>query len=195
MKQTIKCYIKSIPVVQGILMYRGAITRVYSKEYRNNNGSRLKRYGIYTHIFFTYSFIMPKKPKDQLRKIPLLLVNIKLNSDASSPFFYSIDTSTVMGTKKPAIGNLTPDYTVLLENSVSSLPQKYDNSNKIAKTWNEVALYCTRCVEYMEKTTSDFKEQKISQLRRIISNPAETFYEALQRILFTNQLIWQEGHS
>jgi formate C-acetyltransferase len=195
MKQMIKRFIKLIPVVQVILMYRGAITRVYSKEHRNNNGSRLKKYGNYTHIFFTHSFIMPKKSKDQLRKIPLLLSNIKLNSDASSPFFYSIDTSTVLGAKKPVIGNLTPDYTVLLKNSVSSLLQKYDDSNKITKTWNEVALYCTRCVKYMEKTTSDFKEQKTLHLRRIITNSAETFYEALQRILFTNQLIWQEGHS
>ncbi|WP_425358174.1 pyruvate formate lyase family protein [Treponema primitia] len=28
-----------------------------------------------------------------------------------------------------------------------------------------------------------------------MTNRAETFYEALQRVLFTNQLIWREGHS
>jgi formate C-acetyltransferase len=192
MKEGIKKYIKSIPLVNIALAFRHSIACVYAKEYRNCKVSKLKKYSIYMRILFTHTFVVSSNP---IRKIHTLLTKAKINDDQASPFFYSLDTSMVMLARKSVIGNMTPDYTILLENSISDLINKYDASRKIAKTAKEVSAYCERCIAYVKQSNNAFKGQKLTHLTRLLTHTPETFYEALQRILFTNQLIWQEGHS
>jgi formate C-acetyltransferase len=122
------------------------------------------------------------------------LTKAVIADNAASPFFYSLDKKVCIVSSKTAIGNLTPDYTPLLEHSIGSLIRDGE-SNQITKTWEDVRSYCARCIQCLESTDSRYKNEKINHLQRIITHKAETFYEALQRILFSSQLIWQEGHS
>jgi formate C-acetyltransferase len=143
-------------------------------------------------ISFTFDskYILAADGRKRTRK---LLAKAVIRDNATSPFFYSLDEKICVVSSKTVIGNLTPDYTPLLEHSIGSLLQKTE-PNKITETWKNVQSYHARCVQYLESTDSQYKNKKINHLKRIITHKAETFYEALQRILFANQLIWQEGH-
>jgi formate C-acetyltransferase len=191
MKSTIKKIIKSMPLINIMLLYRQGILSVVSKKQRNTSLSRLERYRMYLSTFFSNNFIISNNP---VKRNHQLWLQVKITDNKDSPFFYSIDISMIILSLKHSIGNLTPDYTVLLESSLSLLEKKCTGYKQAASAWQDIILYCNRCIEYLKKTNGQYNEQKIYYLKRLITHKAETFSEAIQRILFTNQLLWQEGH-
>jgi formate C-acetyltransferase len=192
MKAVVKKIIKSMPVFSVLIQYRQAVASVYSKNYRNHSATGLKRYKIYLSILFHNSFIVSNNPIKRNRQ---LLSKVNIVDDTQSPFFYSIDQSVLTLSRKSKIGNLTPDYTVLLESSISALEKNVDGFELASSALKDIKAYCLRCIDNLEKSKSIYKEIKIEHLRRMLKNKAETFHESLQRILFVNQLLWQEGHS
>jgi formate C-acetyltransferase len=188
MKRLIKQFLKKLPWLHSLgIFYR---RRLYASTPSNANSTLKKVLQILPFVFDS-KYIVAGDGKKRTRK---LLVKVAIKDNAASPFFYSLDEKICIVSSKTPIGNLTLDYTPLLEYSIMSLLEE-GKPNQIPKTWEDVRLYCARCIQYLENTDSQYKNEKINHLQRIIIHKAETFYEALQRILFANLLIWQEGHS
>ncbi len=149
---------------------------------------------LYNFLYYRYNTIRHSKAYLPKRMISLLkyrfvksnsqsiLCDAKIKKNTSISFFYSLDDTLIATSDKIIYDNLTPDYSILLNNSLKEL---YDNSNN-SKTVDEIYVYLRKCIDY---SVTNFEE-----LKNIIDNKCNSFHEALQRILFCNQLIWQEGH-
>jgi hypothetical protein len=186
MKRLIKQILKRLPWLRSLgIFYR---RRLYASKQGSSN-SVFKKIAKIIPLAFDSKYIVAGDGAKWTRK---LLVKAAITDNTASPFFYSLDKKICIVSSKTIIGNLTPEYTLLLEYSIGSLIQA-GGPNQTAKTWKDVWSYCARCIRYLEHTDSQYRNEKINHLQRIITHKAETFYEALQRILFTNQLIWAGG--
>ena len=131
-------------------------------------------------------------------------MNISLNLE---PFVYFFDFDFYFCT---SISNITPDYSKILSQGICSLYyEKDDCTNEFCKRYNAVLscveLLIHRIIEELGKRASLLREEgaspevlehvekQIHWFENMKTAGAETFEEALQRILFLNQLIWQTG--
>lgn len=116
-------------------------------------------------------------------------------------FFYSIDTKRILLTKGNVISNFTLDYSLIINNGLSQIVKNYikknDNySRSIGETFAYVNMYYDRIVHFVSER-EDEKERKdriLSNLEGLMDKPAEHFEQALQRLLFFNQYLWQTRH-
>ncbi len=112
----------------------------------------------------------------------VIFQNARISPTLGSSFFYSLDDRLIITSNKIIYDNLTPDYSILLEKSLEDLTNIYKDANVI----NFIKDYLEKCIS---KNVINSNELKL-----IIHSKCLSFHEALQRILFVNQLIWQEGH-
>ena len=115
---------------------------------------------------------------------------VKLNSD-SSEFFYSLDYYNTFLYDGEIIANLMLDYSKILDNSLNDFNKKIDDSEygkELKKLIDSISVL-------IDKEAKIAKNRKIKDsLVGIKTRKASSFYDALQRILFINQLMWQTGH-
>lgn len=92
--------------------------------------------------------------------------------------------------------NLTPDFGVVVFNGLESL--KYpatDMTNEFCKDYNRTIDGLIRLSGRIAESLEENNDGKFAQyFRNMISKPASGLEEALQRILFANQMFWQMGH-
>ncbi len=123
-----------------------------------------------------------------------LFSNVELKNK-SKKFFYSIDINKTFFYDGLIIGNLMLDYEFILNNSINDYEELIDKMNYDSKLYKKlkdltkgINILIDREVEYTNN-----KEIKES-LRGLKNRAANSFYDALQRILFINQLLWQTNH-
>lgn len=128
----------------------------------------------------------------------LICRNIKIDISANR-FIYFIDENYVMDTTKGyRYENLTPDYEKIVKYSLNEI-QYADKEidNEFCKSYNLViknlALLAQRIVEELKKNYPE-KNTQIKYFESICVRPAEGFEEAIQRMLFINQIFWQMDH-
>lgn len=119
-------------------------------------------------------------------------MQIKLDD---KPFVYFFDFNYPFYTE---ISNLTPDYSLILRSGIRHM--KYDmegGGNRFFRNGNSVIdsllLLIDRIVERLDAERPEGYEKKSLWFRNIKDKPASTFCEALQRLLFLNQMLWQTG--
>ena len=126
----------------------------------------------------------------------LICKNIKLSDSENGRFFYCIDTDYVMDTTRGyRHENITPAYDKLLKNGIEGL--KYSSADSgFQKEYNGVCdsmiLLCDRIAEYIKE--NDPKDRRIAFFMSLKIEAATHFEEAIQRMLFINQLFWQTDH-
>lgn len=96
----------------------------------------------------------------------------------------------------PSIGNLTPCYRLFLQSGLTDL--KYiEETSEFCKRYNSVLdsllLLTERIIGELNEQKPENYETKQMWFRNMKDSPAKTFEEALQRILFLNQVLWQSG--
>lgn len=114
-------------------------------------------------------------------------------------FVYVIDTGYLMDTSKGIpYGNLTPGYDKILHSGLEGL--KYPESevtNEFCKSHNHVlkqmSVLVGRIIEKLGECGFDTAKQR-DWMERLKDRPAEHFEEAIQRMLFVNQMFWQTDH-
>lgn len=149
--------------------YSYSINVIHFRRYKNDNGIKRKLHLL--KIFFTTRFFNCESINDMLKK-----VSIKNNS---SKFFYYIDKNVFPFVKKTIAGNFTPKYELILENSLNELENIFfDKDNKVFSN-------------YIKK----LNKNNIYNLNSLLTNKPLNFFDALQGILFVNQLFWQAGHT
>lgn len=125
----------------------------------------------------------------------LICQNIEIRISDHS-FVYFIDENYVMDTTKGyRYENLTPAYDKILSLGLEQM--KYEAlENDFCKSYNlvleNIAVLADRIIDAL--SCIDGTEEKLEWFQNIKSKPAESFMEAIQRMLFVNQLFWQTDH-
>ncbi len=114
-------------------------------------------------------------------------------------FVYFIDENYVFdSTKGYRWENLTPDYEKVIKNGLREL--KYaesDVSNDFCKSYNLVIdnliVLARRVIDELRSKHPN-RAANIGFFENMIERPASGFEEAIQRMLFVNQMFWQMDH-
>ncbi len=146
--------------------------------------------------------IVPDEFYDHEADIPyadmfsLLCKNVKINISAEG-FVYFIDENYVMDTTRGyRCENLTPDYLRILRSGLDELKYPNDDNTKFAKDCNSVidsiSLLAKRIADELKQ--NDINDCRVDCFINIIDKPASGFVDAIQRMLFINQIFWQTDH-
>lgn len=115
---------------------------------------------------------------------------------ASSDFFtYLIDFNCFVQNYSNFNHNMTPDYEFVLRNSLEDIRKYYEKNEKQLLFIDELEKYLNFYILKVKKSDFKRKENTIKYLENIKNKECESFIEALQRILFFNQIFWQMGYS
>jgi formate C-acetyltransferase len=114
-------------------------------------------------------------------------------------FIFSIDRFKTLNHVDSLIGNISIDYSKILNSSLNELCSKYENKHDDfsidqKNTLDALNILIDRIIDALETSNREDKDKFINFFHNIKTNPVSTFEEALQRILFFNQVLWQTGH-
>ncbi len=146
-----------------------------------------------------FNFYTPSKKLLKGEQIRKVFNKAKINIDTNNHFIYTLDVFKIVPRENRMIDNLTIDYSKVIHNSLINL--KKDNlkitSGKFKDSQEQLILgieeYINRICDKITKSTRKDKKKLINYFQNIKTKEATSFEEALQRILFFNQLIWQSG--
>lgn len=141
-------------------------------------------------------FYVQKEYSSKSVQIGKLLKKVDINPVSDNMFFYSIDCFKTLKASKQILHNFTVDYSTIVHSSFAELEEKLKVqedafSSESILLINALKSYLIRC------QNSDIAAQYrkgLDAIESLFIRPAATFYEALQRILFFNQLLWQTSH-
>ncbi|WP_031549211.1 pyruvate formate lyase family protein [Oribacterium sp. FC2011] len=126
----------------------------------------------------------------------LICKKINILHNDNERFFYFIDTDYVMDTTRGfRYENITPAYDKILTGGFRDL--KYpDENTEFRRNYNMVCeSICTLIMRIVkEMRCEDRKSTSAEVFMNMIDKPASHFEEAIQRMLFLNQLFWQTDH-
>ena len=123
-------------------------------------------------------------------------IKIKFNNER---FVYFIDENYVFDSSKGyRWENLTPNYSKIVENGLNQIKYKSEElSNNFCKSYNSVLDYlillANRIISELQNNYPE-RVDLITSFEAIKNKPASGFEEAIQRMLFINQLFWQMDH-
>lgn len=121
-------------------------------------------------------------------------------------YVYPLDESILRCTSSSvtAIVSLTPDYANVVNSSLNDLKQRLENNSASEFSKSELttidAIHCfaQKIQRSLCKETKLTGNSRLNELANyfddFLDRPAQSFDEALQKILFYNALFWQNGH-
>lgn len=153
------------------------------------------------HIMRAYKEIDVVKGKDDRTvggDTKALLSSVSINIDVDSHFVYSIDTHKTIAVPGNILSNFTLAYDKVVHGSFFELYEAAKGDDVYGKeaslVFEGVSTLVNRTVEELKSSSHSDKDKLVFYFERILNNPAEHFDEALQRILFFNQILWQTRH-
>ncbi len=126
----------------------------------------------------------------------LICKNIKISDSTNGRFMYFIDDSYVMDTTRGyRYENITPAFDKILSHGIDQL--KYPEAitafmKKYNSVCDDLCLLSDRIGEYLRENNSD--DRRIVWFENMKDSPAEHFEDAIQRMLFVDQIFWQTDH-
>lgn len=114
-------------------------------------------------------------------------------------FIVSLDIFKTLSYTDSIIDNLSIDYSKIIDSSLNDFKKKYSSKSEIyAKNQMDllesIEILIDRQIDEIKKSNRKDKDKYVSFFENIKYDDAKTFEEALQRILFFNQILWQTGH-
>lgn len=150
-----------------------------------------------TNINNLHNFYTPSLKQTKGKQIKKLFENIRITIP-SEGFIFTLDELKCLNYENRLIGNISIDYSKILNNSIEDLKLKYQNSNEFSEneleTLNAIEILVNREIEALNISNHAQKEEYITYLNNIKNKKVTSFKEALQRILFFNQMLWQTNH-
>lgn len=114
-------------------------------------------------------------------------------------FIFTIDEFKTVNYKHRIADNLSIDYQKVLNICLNDLKEKYkdfdDYSLNQMATVEAIEILVDRIIQNLKASNRQDRQEFITYFENIKTQKAKTFKEALQRILFFNQLLWQTGHN
>lgn len=148
-----------------------------------------------------FCFYAPSRKLNKGKQIRKVFNKSKIKLNDENRFAYTIDVFKTIHRDNRIMDNVTIDYSLILNNSLNDF-KNINNKLKdgiYKENQKEVLIgieeYIDRECAYIKKSNFKNKDKVITYLNNIKDKKAESFEEAIQRILFYNQLLWQIGHS
>lgn len=115
-------------------------------------------------------------------------------------FIVSLDIFKTLSYTYPIIENMSIDYSKIINSSLNEFKKKYSSkSGSYAENQmnllESIEILIDRQCDEIKKSNRKDKGKYIDFFENIKHCEAKTFEEALQRILFFNQILWQTGHN
>lgn len=111
-------------------------------------------------------------------------------------FVHQIDENLIFFPGKTMVGNIPPDYSLVITHSFNDILEMNSGESEIAeqnrKTVCAVEEYTKRIIVQLEK--QDETDPRIVYFKNMFERSANTLEDALQRILLWSSLFWQTGH-
>ncbi len=182
--QKVKMLVKQAPGVDYYLWVKSICDR------RRAVGN-MSTVAFYTQNFKRIKLVPSYKSKG--KQFERLASTIRIKPVNNESFFYSIDEFVTPKLKDRILDNMTVDYSIVINSFIDSYTVedtgfKYDE-NQVIKGLKNYIFRALNDDSISSKYESQFKE-----IESIFYRPATSFHEALQRILFVNQWVWQTGH-
>lgn len=167
----------------------------YSRKIMNINDKEKKSF---INCFFKTKII--KLEENKGKQIRSLFEKIDIgNVEKGSNFYYFIDVYKNLYNTNSVIANFAIDYQRILEKSLKEYEEKIlscKNDDSFFKneyeTIKAIELLIDRTIQELKNKCVDISI--IQNIENIKEKNTNTFEEALQRILFINQILWQTGH-
>ena len=137
---------------------------------------------------------------DKVSQLIEMMQQITITVEKNSRFAHWLDEEIWLFNFDNVIGNMPPDYKLILESSLTDLIKFCEKKdNKVSKQTfallKGVEEYIDRIIALMETLIEDDESyHPLRYFRRMKTDRAESLEEALQRILFWSSLMWQSGH-
>ena len=166
----------------------------YQRKYKSS--LKLLLFGIKS-IFLFYAPSGALCKGEQVKK---LFSKVKIKITDEDKFVYNIDVYKTIYRKNKMIENISIDYSKVLNESLKDMRQRISKLNDSEYKKNElltidaIETYINREIKAIQKSNRNDKKEVITYLENIKNNYPNSFKEAIQRVLFYNQLLWQSGH-
>lgn len=188
MKKKVKQLIKKIPLVEKYL-WGNHLYHFYF------NSHKISKRRYWLKFYNDIEYIGEQKSK--CIQLKLLIRDIRITPVDNDSFFYSIDCFKTLSTKYHIFDNYSIDYSEIVNNSLENIKnqlesKKSDYAKKEIEFIDILHNYLQRC-KYDQQIYDRYKKG-IDAIESLFYRPADSLFEALQRILFYNQIIWQTGH-
>lgn len=137
--------------------------------------------------------VVSSKPRSVGNDTKEILSTLELPEHLDDGLVYFIDTTKTIAVPGNILSNFTLDYNKIIHGSFENLVSKAAGNDNYGKETSLVAegvrALRNRILEKLS-TESRFYDY----FTNLLDKPAEHFEEALQRILFFNQIMWQTRH-
>lgn len=183
MLQFLKNIVKKSKKISGFLV----IILKYKRKYRS-----IVKTAIYA-LKGMFLFYMPNRKLGRGTQIRKILSKVKIKS-SNTQFVYYIDPFKMLYSSECEIENTTIDYQIVLEKSLEQMKKENEQMQESEYKENQKQLLIG-IEELINKEIKKIKDNKyIEYFTNIKTKETQGFEEALQRILFYNQILWQTGH-
>ena len=177
----INSMIRTIPLIEEAFY-----ARLLSKQYRNaNHGVNLT--GFMAQNIWHVRLLRCNGNKE--KQIKRLSKTITIDPVNNASFFYSLDVYKRPHRKYQILDNYSIDYSWVVISSFNSIISNNDLSMHYRSIADSMLEYLNRA-----KKNGFITETNYHEIRALFLRPANHFHEAIQRILFVNQWLWQTGH-
>lgn len=124
-----------------------------------------------------------------------LISELSISPISNNSFFYSIDCYKTLDNQFRVLDNYTINYDIIVNGSfndiVNQIPPNSDYYNNTQLLLDSFDKY----IERMESSSiSQQYQHQIDAIKSLKYRASQTVFEALQRILFFNQFLWQTAH-
>lgn len=155
-------------------------------------------------VLRAYLQIHPVKNGSGRRTVGLdtkaLLEKISVEIDVQNQFIYFVDTTKTIAVSGNILSNFTLDYSKIVCGSFNDLMKVAYGDDEYGQEAEAVAdgiqSLINRIIECIRSSMLPMiiKEKRKENFEHMLDRPAEHFDEAIQRILFFNQILWQTRH-
>lgn len=122
-----------------------------------------------------------------------LVNNLELKEISSKYFYYYIDVNKTYYSKGTVIGNLMVDYSMILDKSINDYKEDIKQIKDV-NFYNKELDVVNAFELLVNKELEIVKSKNIkNNLEGLLNRKANSFVDALQRIMVLNQLLWQSG--
>lgn len=156
------------------------------------------------YVFRAYRQIHPVKGKERPvrtgSRTKAILEQVDITFDINSQFVYFLDTAKTIALPGNVLSNFPLAYGKIIHGVFSELVNAAAGSDDYGRETALVAQGVESLAWRIKEAVAasdlpeEIKHRRCSDFSRMLTTPAAHFDEALQRILFFNQIMWQTRH-
>lgn len=153
------------------------------------------------HVARAYSRIKAVKSNGRRsvgRDTKALLETVEIVLEHESRFVYFLDVGKTIAVPGNILSNFTLAYDKVIHGSFADLVEKAEGNDEYGEEAKTIAdgieTFRTRIIDALKSSDNMHKERQLEYFEDMLTKPAQHFDDALQRILFFNQIMWQTRH-